>query len=269
MSPGDMKQILDRLPTIPSIPIVISEALNIIDNPKSNINQLSEVISKDISLTGQILKLVNSAYYGFPSQITTINKAMALLGFNKVKSIILSVAVKPMMMSYCGKSVWEHSIKCAVASQTIARSLGVAKTDEAFVMGLLHDIGKMLFVIYNSDKLNEVNRLVGLGADRLTAERMMFGFTHTEIGQELVARWKLPLIIQNCVRYHHKPQDSSNKTMVGVVYVADRVTQEQLTYPILDPDIADVLDFDIPDPMTLRDNVITASQAILDALAKT
>ena len=268
MAGKDIKEILEKLPTIPSMPMVVSEALHIIENPMSNINQLSEIISKDISLTTEILKLVNSAYYGFPSQITTINKAMALLGLNKIKSLILSVAVKPMMMSYCGKSVWEHSIRCAVGCQMITRSLGGAQNDEAFVMGLLHDVGKIVFEMYNKDGVKEVNRLVALGADRLTAEKMMFGFTHTEIGKELVAKWKLPALIGSCVMYHHRPQESDNISMVGAVYVADRVTQDQLVYPILDPDITEMLDFDIPDPLTLREQIIKTSQSIIAALAK-
>lgn len=268
MTTRDIKQILDGMPTLPSMPFVVSEALNIIENPKSNINQLSEVISKDISMTTEILKLVNSAYYGFPSQITTINKAMALLGLNKVKSLILSVAVKPMMMSHGGKSIWEHSIRCGVGCQMIAKSLGVGQTDEAFVMGLLHDIGKTVLEIYNKDGVKEINRLVGLGADRLTAERMMFGFTHTEVGKELVERWKLPVVLGECVMRHHNPLESSNSTMVGLVYVIDRVTQEQLSYPILDPDIAESMDFDIPDPLTLREQIFFTSQSIILALSK-
>src|SRR3989339_730089 len=101
MSTKSIKDIIDNMSGIPSMPTVVSESLNLIDNPNSNIRQLADIISKDIAITTQILKLVNSAYYGFPSQITTINKAMALLGLNKIKSLILSVAVKPMMMSYC------------------------------------------------------------------------------------------------------------------------------------------------------------------------
>lgn len=267
MNSVDIKQIIDEMPNLPTMPTIVVEALNIIGNPKSNINQLSEIISKDISMTTQILKLVNSAYYGFPSQITTINKAMALLGLNQVKGLIMSVATKPMMMTYCGKNLWEHSIRCAVGCQIISKSLGVGQSDEAFVMGLLHDIGKTVFEIYNKEALNEIHKLVGLGADRLTAEKMMFGFTHTEIGQELVLKWKLPVIIGTCVRYHHEPQKSEVPSTAGMVYVADRVAQDQLKYPILDPDIIDSLDFEIPDPQRLREEIITASLPIINALS--
>jgi len=268
MSTKNIKQIIEEMPNLPTMPTLVIEALNIIGNPKSNINQLSEIISKDISMTTQILKMVNSAYYGFPSQITTINKAMALLGFNQVKSLIMSVATKPMMMSCCGKTLWEHSIRCAVGCQLIAKSLGEGQTDEAFVMGLLHDIGKTVLEVYNKNAVNEIQRLVGLGADILTSEKMIFGFTHTEVGEELVLRWKLPVLIGSCVRYHHKPQESEVPSMAGIVYVADRISQPQLKYPILEPEIVDLLDFDISDPVSLREEVYKTSEPIINALSK-
>jgi putative nucleotidyltransferase with HDIG domain len=268
MTGNELQNIIDKMPNLPTMPNIVMEALNIISNPKSNINQLSDVISKDSSLTMQILKLVNSAYYGFPTQITTINKAMALLGLNKIKSLVMSVAVQPMMMSYYGVSLWEHSIRCAVGCQILSKRLGQGETDEAFVMGLLHDIGKTIFEIHNKGSVSKIDKFVNLGADRLTAEKMMFGFDHTEIGQQLIDKWRLPVLISNCVRYHHTPQLSDNISLVGIVYVADKLSQEKLQYPILDSDIVDSLDFEIPDPQNLREETFETSQSIINALAK-
>ncbi len=268
MQSQDIKNIVNNMPGLPSMPSVISEALNIIENPKSNINQLSEIISKDIALTTQILKLVNSAYYGFPSQITTINKAMALLGFNKVKSLILSVAVKPMMMSNCGKAVWEHSIRCAVGCKIIGAGLGYEDADEAFIIGLLHDIGKTAMEIINKEAAKEILRLTNLGADILQAEKMFYGFTHTEMGKELVQKWKLPVIIASTIEHHHSPQKSEDKLRAGIVYIANKITHEQLKYPIFDTDITDTFDFEIPDPNALREEIFEQSQHILQALSK-
>ena len=267
MQSKSIKQIIDDMPNVPTMPNIVAEALNIIGNPKSNINQLSGIISKDLSLTSQILKLVNSSYYGFPNQITTINKAMALLGFNQVKSLILSVALKSIMVTPSGKNLWVHSIRCAIACQNIANSLGKGHTDEAFVMGLLHDIGKTVLESYNKQAYNEIIRLTELGADKLAAEKMMFGFTHTEIGEELVLRWKLPAIIADSVRYHHQPQEAQDITNVGVVYYADSITQSQLKYPIIDPDIAELLDFDVPNPVEFREQVFKNSESIISVLS--
>ena len=264
----DIKNIISEVPEIPTMPSVVVEALNVIKDPKSSMNQLSDVISKDISLTTQILKIVNSAYYGFPKQITTISKAMALLGMIKVKSLIMSVALKPMLMSYGGKSLWEHSIRCAVGCEIIAQSLNTIDPDEAFTIGLLHDVGKTVLEICNKAAFSEVSKLVNLGAEILKVEKIMFGFDHTEAGAELVLKWNLPNVISNCIKYHHAPHHSDNPSLVGIVYVADRVAQQQLKYPILETEITNTFDFDLPEPMKLREEVFEKSELIISALSK-
>jgi putative nucleotidyltransferase with HDIG domain len=258
-----IKDLLNNIKDIPTMPHIASEALALIKDPNVNLKHLANVISKDISLTGQILKLVNSAYYGFPSQITTINKAMALLGLNQVNSLVMSVAVKPMLMSNCGKSVWQHSVRCAVASQLISKNLCEKDTEAFFVMGLLHDIGKTLYQIYNSAAAEELEKLVNLGADRIKAESMIFGYTHTDLGEELVKKWNLPPIICNAIKYHHAPNLSKMKREVGIIYVADRITQETLKFPILNPEIMNTLDFQISDPQALREDTFIRSETLL------
>ena len=96
---------------------------------------------------------------------------------------------------------------------------------------------------------------------------MFFGFTHTELGRELVVRWKLPQIIGTAIRYHHNPLASENKAHSCLVYVADRICREPIKYPILDPDIIDSFDFEIQDPMELREKVFEAANHIITALS--
>ncbi len=260
-------EIIETLPELPSMPTVVAQALNLLDDPKANIQQLSNIISKDISMTTQILKLVNSAYYGFPSQITSINQAMAILGFNKIKSLILSVAVKPMMMSYSGKTLWNHSIRCAIGAQYLGKSLGYGDPDEVFIMGLLHDIGKTVMQIYNKDAYPEIEKLVSIGANVLDAERAFYGFTHTEMGKALVEKWKLPLVIGITAEHHHNPLASDEKVFSSIVYVANRITQEQLKYPVFSPEIMDSFDYEIQDPEALRKEIFELSQPIINALS--
>ncbi len=260
-------EVLENLPELPSMPTVVGQALDLLEDPKTDIKQLADIISTDISMTTQILKLVNSAYYGFPSQITSMNKAMALLGFDKVRSLILSVAVKPMMMSYSGKALWNHSLRCAVGCQHIARSLDYGDLDEAFIMGLLHDIGKTVMQIYNKKAYPEIDKLVGIGADILDAERTFYGFTHTEIGKALVEKWKLPLIIGITAQHHHNPLNSEETISASIVYVADRITQNQLKFPIFDNEIIDSFDYEVQNPEMLREEIFELSQPIVEALS--
>lgn len=267
MSNVTIKDILESSNGIPVMPVVLSQALNLIENPNSSIKQLADIISKDLSLTSQILKLVNSAYYGFPSQITTINKAMALLGYNTIRNLLMSVGLKPMLMTNSGKSIWEHSIRTAVACEMLSKSLGNVDPDEAFVMGLMHDIGKAIMEAYNKEAVKEIVRLTNLGADILQAEKMFFGFTHTEVGKELVIKWKLPAVVGNAIRYHHTPLLADNKLLSGIVYLSDRISRDPIKYPVVDPDIVDAFDFEVPDPMAFREQVFEASGHIISALS--
>jgi len=263
----NIKDVIETLPEIPCMPAVVGQALNILDDPNADIKQLATTLSMDIAITTQILKLVNSAYYGFPSQITSINKAMALIGFDKVRSLIMSVAVKPMMMSFSGKALWNHSIRCAVGSQYLAKSLNYGDPDEAFVMGLLHDIGKIVMHIYNKNAFSEVQKLVSIGADTLDAEKTFFGFSHTEAGKVLVEKWNLPLIIGITAEHHHNPLRAPETVSSSIVYVTDKITQEQIKYPIFKPEIIDSFDYEIQDPEALREEIFKLSQPIIEALS--
>lgn len=267
MSSKNINEIIASSINIPSMPTVVAESLNLIEDPNSNVKKLADILSKDISITTQILKLVNSAYYGFPSQITTINKAMALLGYNTIRSIILSVSLKPMLMTNSGKALWEHSIRCAVACQMLSKSLGGVDPDEAFTMGLLHDIGKSVMEASNKEAMKEICRLTNLGADILQAEKMFFGFTHTELGRELVIKWKLPVTIGTAIQYHHNPLASQSKLHSCIVYVADRISRQPLKYPVLDPDLINSFDFDVPDPIAFREKVFDSAGHIIAALS--
>lgn len=268
MSNTSLEKIIEDLPNLPSMPQIVFEALSVIGNPKSSIRALSKIISRDLSITTTILKMVNSAYYGFPSQITTINQAMALLGFENVKGVIFSAGTKPMLTSYSGRHLWKHSIRCAVGCQIISKGLNMGDPDEAFVVGLLHDVGKTVMDIYDKNRMKELQRLVAMGADHMYMEQTMFGFMHTEAGAALASKWKLPQVIVDCIRYHHNPQDADNLPLAQILYVANVLTQEDDDYPILDPDIVEHLDFEITNPADVRAQIYELSESILKALTK-
>lgn len=263
-----LEKIISELPNLPSMPHIIFEALAIIGNPKSSIRQLSRVISRDLSITTQILKMVNSSYYGFSTSITTIHQAMALLGFDNVKGVIFGAATKPMLTTYSGRTLWVHSIRCAVGCQIISRGLGMGDPDEAFVVGLLHDIGKTVMEIFDRNRMKELNNLVASGADPMYMERTMFGFLHTEAGAALATKWKLPQVLVDCIRYHHNPQDADGLPLAQIVYVANCLTHEKETFPMLDPEIAEYLDFEITNPTDVREQIFELSESVIQALEK-
>jgi len=263
----DIKKLVDSMPNIPSMPSIVLNLLDQLNSPDPDLIKLSATISKDLSLTAQLLKLVNSAYFGFSSRINTVTQAVVLLGISRIRDLVIGAAIKPMIVTVCGKNLWEHSIRCAVGSELIAKKLNDDRKEEAFIAGLLHDVGKIVLELYNSNFVREVNDRALLGDERIKTEKQLFGFAHTEIGKELILKWKLPNDLGEHVNCHHNPLESSNKLVTSYVYVADRLGQENLIYPVIDPEISENLDFEISDPVTLREEIFTTAQPIIDVFS--
>ena len=263
----DIKNFIDDIPNIPSMPSIVLNLLDELNKPEPDIIKLSATMSKDISLTAQLLKLTNSAYFSFSSRVNNVTQASVLIGLNRLRSLIISSAIKPMIVTVCGKNLWEHSIRCAVGCEIIAKSLGDDRKEEAFIAGLLHDVGKIVLELYNSSYARESHYQFLQGNERIHQEKQLFGFAHPEVGKELISKWSLPNNIGEHVSYHHNPIQSSNKLITSYVYVANSLAQENIMYPIVDPEISENLDFEISDPVTLREEIFAASQPIIDVFS--
>ena len=263
MSVDEIKKILNSLIELPAMPNVVTKALSIIKDPNSGAKDLAKVISNDHSITVELLKMVNSPLYNLSQNVQTVDQSIALLGFNEVKSIVIACAMKPMMTSQCGKDIWEHSINTAVAAETIAKKLGRRDYDELFAQGLMHDLGKMVFELYNSKKMTEAIMLARGGADTLVAEKMVFGFDHTEVGSLLGKRWELPKQIISIMTHHHKPQASEFKTTACIIYLANRIVQDPSPLVIVEPEVAPHLDFEITNVTGFRRQVLDKARLLL------
>lgn len=262
----DLKSFLGTNLVMPAMPNVIIRALNIIKDETTGIKELAQVISYDQALSTKVLKLVNSAYYGFPQQITSINKALTLLGMVQAKNIIIAVAMKPMMTSQGGKELWQHSIKCAVACEYLAKEYRTMDPSEAFVLGFLHDIGKVLLILKNASIYTKVQYLVNKGAEIIDAESMFFGVDHAELGLMLAKNWKLPILITNCIKYHHTPHQSSVKNVAILVYIADKIVQDKLKDPILDPQIMMASNIKIQNIEEIREKILKEADELIEQL---
>jgi len=263
MSIDDIKRVINSLRELPAMPNVVTRALSIIKNPNSGARDLAATIENDHSITVELLKIVNSSYFGLSKNIQTVGQSITLLGFNEVKSIILSCAMKPMMTSQGGKELWEHSIYTAVAAETIAKKLGRSDYDDCFAQGLMHDLGKIVFELYNRKNAAEARKLTASGANVLMAEKMVFGFDHTEVGYILANKWQLPKPIISIMRHHHKPQYSEFKTSAGIIYVADRIVHEPMKNPIIEPEVKYSLGFEINNIEAFRRQVIDKARILL------
>lgn len=259
--------IINNFKELPAMPNVIMHALNVIKDPESSLKELAKIISYDQSLSTKVLTLVNSAYYGFPQQITSISRAISLIGMSKAKNLILTVAMRPMLMNQGDKELWKHSITTAVGCEYIAKSLKIMDPDEAFVIGFLHDLGKVVLNLKDAKLYEKVKETALHNPNILEIEQVYFGTDHCQMGSVLTKKWQLPLLVNNVIKYHHTPNLSSMPVPCSLVYVVDLLIRENFEFESLDKDITKNLNLQIDQPQILRDNIIAKAEVLLKELS--
>ena len=214
-----------QVKSLPVLPAALQEAQRLAENPNTTIARLAEVIGHDQALAGNVLKAVNAPTYGFPGRITSVQNALVLLGFNIVKSLLLSSVV---FESASGDmaGLWRHSSGCAVACRELGRLLNMKNTDDFFIAGLLHDIGKVITAAQLPEAHEGIVRLTrGQDIVFLEAEERVLGMAHPHIGAWLAEHWNLPVSLQQALAYHHCPASApQDATIASIVHVGDFLT---------------------------------------------
>ncbi len=248
-------ELVNSIKDIQAMPSVIVKVLNVMKKPTVSMKELGDLVMYDQSLTIKILALVNSAYYGFSQQISSISIALSLLGMVKVKNIIVAVAMKPMMTNSGDKELWKHSIRVAAGCEYIAKLTKIMDPDEAFIAGFVHDIGKIVLHMSNPKIYTRINQLVYEGADILETERKFFDSDHVKTGSLLAKRWQLPILLANIVSYHHNPNLSSIPVPCNLVCTVDKLMQDGFNPNLLDKDFMKTLGIDLDDVEDLRNAI--------------
>ena len=206
-----IKRKLDSLTELPTIPTVMSQVLSALDNPKLSAKQLATMIERDQTLTARVLRVANSPFYGFARRISTIDLAVVILGVNALKEIVLSLLVQKFFTRLSRslfdiKSFWNYSLFCGSSARLIARKLGYKLAGEAFVAGLMHDLGILIIVEYFRKEFSEIKKtqrkqMLSL----IEAEKIILNCTHSDIGLWLAEKWNLPPRLCDAIKYHHVP----------------------------------------------------------------
>ena len=219
---------------IATLPEVTMKIIQLVEDPDSTAQDLNNVISNDPALGARILKVVNSAFYGLPGQIGSINRAIVLLGLNAVKNIAIAASLAKLFRggkicpNFDARDLWTHAIASGTATRLLAGKVNLGLPDEAFLAGLIHDIGIMVEIQARRPKFIEV--MGKLDADpNLTlrqAEMEVFGADHEQFGKALCKLWKFPASFMNVTGSHHHPMDlpAKNRGLTGLVFVADVIT---------------------------------------------
>jgi putative nucleotidyltransferase with HDIG domain len=221
--------ILKRVGALPPLPTTAVKLMNVLNDPRSTVDDIVETIRYDQAITGQVLRLCNSAYFGLSRTVTSLNDAMLCLGSVKVLQLVMSVHTNSMLsrkqIGYGleAGALWKHSVAVALAAAAVAQRLGNSTVNLVFTAGLLHDIGKVVLNEYVADEFMEIVRRVNEEHVAFSeAECQVLGFSHQEIGGRIGEMWKLPEPIIQCIRYHHEPENlEPASTLVDTVYLAN------------------------------------------------
>lgn len=224
-----LDQIVCRVDDLPALPHIVVQVLKLTEDPNSTVKELNDVICQDQVLTAKVLRLANSAYYGYPRRIGTIVEAIVMLGFNAIRNLVLAASVQNILKQDVpgyrleAGDLWRHSIACAMAALTLSKRVRYHKPDEAFIAGLLHDIGKVVLNVYVNEAYEEiVKRVHQFQISFLQAEEDVLGFTHAAVGARVVDKWNLPNSYVEAIAFHHEPQlAQENPRLVAIIHLAD------------------------------------------------
>lgn len=213
-----------ELSSFPDIYFQINEVLQ---SPRSSASHIADVVSKDTSLTAKLLKLVNSAFYGFPSKIDTISRAIAILGTNELTTLALGISVleyfKDIPDSLVDmKGFWVHSIACGVLARILASTKVGLSEERFFVAGLIHDVGRL--VMFKRLPFASTQAMLLSRSTRTPlreAEQEILGFDHAAVSGALLKTWKFPATLELPVRHHHAPAKAMNPLEPAIIHVAD------------------------------------------------
>jgi len=226
----DREGIRKRMATlrnVPTLPDVFDKIIPLMESPNAGAQDIANIISSDQALSAKILRVVNSAFCGFPGRISNITHALIILGFDVVKGLVLSTAVFDMMKTGGLHGLWKHSLGCAAAAGVIARKTNAPNPDELSTSALLHDIGKVIIRIELPDESSHIDQVVAKKQiSRYEVEQEILGFNHTTVGDWLCQEWHLPAKIAEPITHHHNPNLSKSALVpTATVHFADSLTR--------------------------------------------
>ncbi|MFP3927915.1 MAG: HDOD domain-containing protein [Desulfobacteraceae bacterium] len=251
----DPTEVVRRNTTLSTLPFIFMQINEIIKRPDSSARDIADVISRDTSLSARLLKIVNSAFYGFPHRIDTLSRAVAIVGTKQLSTLALGVNIithfKDIPQELVEmRSFWRHSIACGLLARIIASYKGIRNTERLFVGGLLHDIGRL--ILFNDSPINSRRAIIEARYENRILHDMemgLLGLDHSWLGGLLLRKWKLPASLEAVVRYHHRPSESRHPLEPAIVHLSDLVSNAlglgssgEFLVPPLDPGAWEALD---------------------------
>lgn len=225
MQPGDLVKGVVRLVSLPDIFIKLNR---MVDDPRSSAADISDVVAQDPALTARLLRIANSPFYGFPSRIDNVPRAVTVIGTRGLRDLALATSTVDVFSRLAGDfvkmdSFWRHSLYCGISARLLGARCRLMHSEALFAAGLLHDIGQLIIL----NKLPEMGREAHLraadsGTHLFSMEHEVIGFDHAEVGAELLRKWRLPIHLWEAVRWHHMPDQARRAPLeAAIIHIAN------------------------------------------------
>jgi len=226
---------------LPPMPHIAAQAISKLSEPDSTARDIHNLMQKDQALAARVLKVANSPYYGASRSISTLRDACMFMGFDAIRSLIMTAVLKGMFssVSLSEKLIWEHTIGAGLAARIIGEEVSFHRKDEAYLAGLMHDVGKAALLLRSPAVMREIMQEVyNDGADFFDVEQRTLGFTHADVGQMIADKWRFALDIEDAIANHHQPgQARSAPELTHIVSMANSICHKLEVGPTRKPDL--------------------------------
>ena len=234
-----LKNYIKKIDKLPTIPAIAYEILNLVGDDNVSVNKIESVVENDPAISGKILSVANSAFFGTRQAIKTLDTAIMRIGFNNVKNIALGISI--MTVFDQGKSgrvldyqrIFNHSVSVGFIAKRLSDELKLGTSDEIFLNGILHDVGFLVLSRYFDDEYKGVIENMHKGQTLLEAEKNVLEFDHADMGAWLANQWQLPNNIKDTVEFHHSPSHAKRSLKhVSVTHIADYLSTKNIMSPV-------------------------------------
>jgi HD-like signal output (HDOD) protein/CheY-like chemotaxis protein len=249
-----IKTLVSSLDALPSLPDVYKQLVAALEEEHSTLKQLGDIVAEDVAMSASILRLVNSAFFGLPTRISSVQHAVNLIGGQTLRVLVLSshlftVLEAASMPSFSVKKLWEHSLRVGCFAKLIAEAEGLCRDeqDNAFIAGMLHDVGKLILAANMPSQYRDVLAKVQTDAVSVhVAEQNVFEASHAQVGAYLLGLWGFSYRVMGAVCWHHTPEKQIVEPCCSgsAVYVADGLdhelvlfSKEHTTWPLCFPGV--------------------------------
>jgi HD-like signal output (HDOD) protein len=225
------RELVRSVGTVSSLPMIFTRINDAVNNPRSSLEDIGKIISEDPGLMARLLRIVNSAFYNFPTRIETISRAVTIVGTQQLRDLALATSVMKVFKGIPEdlmnmESFWRHSIACGITARILVSQRREANVERFFVAGVLHDIGRLVLFVNMPKQARAAMLRCKLSSQLLhQVELDEIGFDHATLGSALLQTWNLPASLEEVVAFHHLPQRALRYPIeTAIIHVADVIT---------------------------------------------